>query len=85
VYVLNVTARLAGSLLLRGSIFDSTFMPFMRAFGGMSERNNRADFERREKGLNVTRTSVRNRVIIMAVGGWAAEDAGKLGNISLVC
>jgi hypothetical protein len=39
----------------------------------MSERNNRADFERREKGLNVTRTSVRNRVIIMAVGGWAAK------------
>jgi ABC-type cobalamin transport system permease subunit len=43
-------------------------MPSERAFGGMSERKRRAGLERREKGLKVTRTSVRKRVIITAVG-----------------
>jgi hypothetical protein len=42
-------------------------MPSARAFGGMRERNSRAGLERREKGLKVTRTSVRNRVIMLAV------------------
>jgi hypothetical protein len=42
-------------------------MPSERAFAGMSDRNNRAGFERREKGLKDTRTSVRNRVIMVAV------------------
>jgi hypothetical protein len=65
-HVLNFTAKLAGSSLLRGSILDSIFIPSERAFGGMSERNNRAGFERRENGLKVTRTSVRNRVIMVA-------------------
>jgi hypothetical protein len=65
--ILNLTARLAGSLLARGSILDSTFIPSDRAFGGMSERNRRAGFERKEKGLKVTRTSVRNRVIMVAM------------------
>jgi hypothetical protein len=69
VYVLNFTARLAGSLLLRGSILDSTFMPSERALDGMSERKSRAGFERGEKGLKDTRTSVRNRVIMVAVKG----------------
>jgi len=64
--VLNFTASLAGSLLVLGSILDSIFMPSERAFGGMSDRNSRAGFERRENGLKVTRTSVRNRVIMMA-------------------
>jgi hypothetical protein len=41
-------------------------MPSERAFGGMSERKSRAGFDRREKGLKVTRTSVRNRVIMFA-------------------
>jgi hypothetical protein len=67
VNVLNLTARLAGSVLVRGSILDSIFMPAARAFGGMSERKRRAGFARREKGLNFTRTSVRNRVIIAGV------------------
>lgn len=66
--VLNLRARLEGSLLVRGSILDSIFMPSERAFGGMSERNSRAGFERRENGLKVTRTSVRNRVIMVETG-----------------
>jgi hypothetical protein len=51
-------------------------MPSERAFGGMSERNSRAGFERREKGLKVTRTSVRNRVIMFAAGagGWDCRN-----------
>jgi hypothetical protein len=70
-----LTPRLAGSLLYRGSIFDSIFMPSARAFGGIKERKRRAGLERGEKGLNVTRTSVRNLVIIAAVedGGWAMQ------------
>jgi hypothetical protein len=76
-HVLNFTARLAGSWLVRGSILDSIFMPSERAFGGMSERKSRAGFERREKGLKVTRTSVRNRVImIVAVCGWRGVGGG---------
>jgi len=67
VYVLNLTPRLAGSLLSRGNILDSIFIPSARAFGGISERKRRAGFERGEKGLKVTRTSVRNLVIIVAV------------------
>ena len=74
-YVLNLTASVAGSLLVRGSILDSIFMPSMRAFGGIRDRKRRAGLERMEKGLKVTRTSVRNRVIMMGgtVGGWCAE------------
>jgi hypothetical protein len=52
-------------------------MPSDRAFGGIRERNNRAGFERRENGLKVTRTSVRNRVIMAAVVGskdWCGVD-----------
>lgn len=75
--ILNVTPSFAGSLLSLGSILDSIFIPDARAFGGINERNSRADFERREKGLNWTRTSVRNLVIIFAKGvgepGRAAE------------
>jgi hypothetical protein len=67
--VLNFTASLAGSLLVRGSILDSIFIPSERAFGGISDRNSRAGFERRENGLKVTRTSVRNRVIMLAMRG----------------
>jgi hypothetical protein len=74
-YVLNFTAKLAGSLLSRGSILDSIFMPSMRAFGGMRERKSRAGFARMEKGLKVTRTSVRKRVIMVdvGVGGWCMD------------
>lgn len=63
-YVLNFTPSVAGSLLVLGSSFDSIFIPSPRAFGGINERNRRADLDRGEKGLNFTRTSVRNRVII---------------------
>lgn len=69
-HVLNLTPSVAGSWLFRGSIVDSIFMPSARAFGGMSDRNSRAGFERGLKGLKVTRTSVRNLVIIV---GAAAE------------
>lgn len=65
-YILNLTPKVAGSLLCRGSILDSIFMPSERASGGMSERKRRAGFERGEKGLKVTRTSVRNLVIMAA-------------------
>ena len=41
-------------------------MPSERASGGMRERKRRAGFERGEKGLKVTRTSVRNLVIMAA-------------------
>jgi hypothetical protein len=74
VCVLNLTPRLAGSLLSRGSILDSIFMPSARAFGGINERKRRAGLERGEKGLNVTRTSVRNLVIIAAVEKQRAAD-----------
>lgn len=74
-YVLNLTPKLAGSLLSRGSILDSIFMPSARAFGGINERKRRAGFERGEKGLKVTRTSVRNLVIIAAVEDGGAGDA----------
>lgn len=66
-HILNLTAKLAGSLLVRGSIFDSMFMPSARALGGMRERKSRAGFDLSEKGLKETRTSVRNRVIIAMV------------------
>ena len=72
---LNLTARLAGSLLSRGSILDSIFMPSWRAFGGIKERKRRAGFERGEKGLNATRTSVRNLVIIAATVERRVGDA----------
>lgn len=67
-YVLNLTPKLAGSLLFRGSILDSIFMPSKRASGGIRERKRRAGLERGEKGLKDTRTSVRNRVIMAAKG-----------------
>lgn len=73
-HVLNLRARLAGSLLVRGSILDSIFIPSERAFGGISERNSRAGLERKEKGLKVTRTSVRNRVIMIAGSNGCCED-----------
>jgi hypothetical protein len=44
-------------------------MPLARASAGMSERNNRAGLERGLKGLKATRTSVRKRVIMLAVVG----------------
>ena len=65
--ILNLTPKVAGSLLCRGSILDSIFMPSERASGGMRERKSRAGFERGEKGLKVTRTSVRNLVIMAAM------------------
>lgn len=74
-HVLNFKARLAGSLLLRGSILDSIFMPSDRALGGMRERNRRAGLERRLKGLKVTRTSVRNRVIMLDCSGRCEDGA----------
>jgi hypothetical protein len=70
--ILNLTPRLAGSLLFRGSILDSIFIPSARALGGIRERNSRAGFERGLKGLKDTRTSVRNRVIMVAAG-WSEE------------
>ena len=79
-YVLNLTPKLACSLLSRGSILDSIFIPSARAFGGINERKRRAGFERGEKGLKVTRTSVRNLVIIAAMedGGAGDVDYGLL-------
>lgn len=65
--VLNFTSSVAGSLLVRGSILVSIFMPSARAFGGIRDRKSRAGFARGEKGLNWTRTSVRNRVIMLAI------------------
>lgn len=41
-------------------------MPSARALGGIRDRKRRAGFERGEKGLKVTRTSVRNLVIMAA-------------------
>lgn len=63
--MLNLTPSVAGSLLVRGSILDSIFMPFARALGGISDKNSLAGFERGLKGLKVTRTSVKNRVIMV--------------------
>jgi hypothetical protein len=54
-------------------------MPLERAFGGMSERKRRAGLERAEKGLNVTRTSVRKRVSIVAAGERAGVVSGGCG------
>lgn len=65
-HVLNFTPSVAFSLLVRGSIVEWTSKPLERASAGMSERNKRAGFERELKGLNATRTSVRNRVIMLA-------------------
>lgn len=76
-YVLNFTASVAGSLLVRGSILDSIFMPSLRAFGGMRERKRRAGLERMEKGLKETRTSVRNRVIMAGGEAWVDGTVGK--------
>jgi len=55
---------------------DSIFMPSARAFGGISDRNSRAGFERGLKGLKVTRTSVRYLVIIAVAGAgnWCAQN-----------
>jgi hypothetical protein len=66
-HVLNFTPSVAFCVLVRGSMVDWMSRPLERASAGMSERNNRAGFERGLKGLNATRTSVRNRVIMMAV------------------
>lgn len=57
-------------------------MPSERAFGGMSDRNRRAGFERRENGLKVTRTSVRNRVIMMAGRTFAEVSDVRLTKVS---
>jgi len=73
-HVLNFTPNVAFCVLVRGSMVDWTSMPLARASAGMSERNNRAGFERGLKGLNATRTSVRNRVIMMAVVKWATNQ-----------
>lgn len=67
---LNLTASVAGALLVRGNIVDSIFMPSARALGGMSDRKRRAGLERGLKGLKVTRTSVRNLVIIAGGRVW---------------
>jgi hypothetical protein len=56
-------------------------MPSERAFGGMNERKSRAGFERGENGLKVTRTSVRNLVIMAATGKWWAGEA--IFNVSI--
>lgn len=69
-YVLNFTPKVAFSLLVRGRSFDWIVMPLARASAGIKERNSLAGFERGLKGLNATRTSVRNRVIMMAAVGW---------------
>lgn len=69
-HVLNLISSVALSLLVRGSSFDWTVMPLARALAGMSDRNKRAGFERGLKGLKATRTSVRNRVIMLAVVWW---------------
>jgi hypothetical protein len=52
---------------------DWTIMPLERASAGMSERKSRAGFERGLKGLNATRTSERNRVIMMAAVKWVTK------------
>jgi hypothetical protein len=65
-------------LLSLGNIFDSIFIPVARAFGGIKERNSRADFERREKGLNWTRTSVRNLVIIFCTRFGKNRSRGRI-------
>jgi len=72
-HVLNFRPNVAGSLLVLGSIFVSIIMPLARAFGGIRERKRRAGFARMEKGLNLTRTSVRNRVIMLQSKG-GVED-----------
>jgi hypothetical protein len=45
----------------------------------MSERKSRAGFERMEKGLKVTRTSVKNRVIMVVAGRTAGALLGAVG------
>ncbi len=67
-HILNFTPSVEGALLVLGSIFVSTCIPFARAFGGIRDRKRRADLERALKGLNWTRTSMRNRVIIPGDG-----------------
>jgi hypothetical protein len=68
-HILNLTSKVAFSLLVRGKSLDWTVMPPARASEGISERNSRAGFERGLKGLKATRTSVRKRVIMTASGG----------------
>lgn len=68
--ILNLTANAVFSWLSRGRIFTSTFI-VERALGGSKARNERAVFARTEKGLNRVLTSVKNRVIMLAV-----EDDG---------
>ena len=76
--ILNFNPNVAGSLLVLGSICVATVMPLARASGGIRERNMRAGFERTENGLNLTRTSVKNRVIIFEIweGGFVNEEDG---------
>jgi hypothetical protein len=62
---LNLTSSELGSAEDRGSSCVETFMPSLRAFGGRKERKRRADRAPREKGLNLTVTSVMNLVIMM--------------------
>lgn len=64
-----MTCRAALSVEARGSSFVWIAMPWLRAVGGRNERNNRADLDLAEKGLNLVFTSVMKRVIMFAGGG----------------
>lgn len=65
--VLNFKCTRLGSLDALGNIFVSIFMVW-RAFGGRTERNNRAVLALGENGLKTVKTSVMNRVIMFATG-----------------
>lgn len=65
--ILNFKRTKLGSLDALGNIFVSIFM-VCRAFGGSTERNNRAVLALGENGLKTVETSVMNRVIIFATG-----------------
>jgi hypothetical protein len=80
-HILNLTSKVAFSLLVRGKSLDWTLMPPARASEGMSERNSRAGFERGLKGLKATRTSVRKRVIMTASGGGGSDEGSAQGGV----
>lgn len=63
--VLNFTVNNVFSVAVRGSSFVPMTMPWLRADGGRTERNSRADRAPAENGLNLVFTSVMNRVIIL--------------------
>lgn len=65
--ILNLRRTRLGSFDALGSIFVSIFI-VCRAFGGRTERNNRAVLALGEKGLKTVETSVMNLVIIFATG-----------------